>query len=374
MNYTKTQIKRAGEYLAKNDHDVLNQDYNMSMDILSYYRSCHEHALINAVDLLSECAREVEHSAIIGKRLKRAQSIIEKLKRYSSMKLNTMQDIGGCRAILSTEKKVTKVVRCLKKKSNFRINNYIENPKSDGYRGVHLIGYFQNEQLETRPIEIQVRTVLQHSWATAVEIIDLFTGQALKASRGTDDWKDFFVAASYQLALIEKVKIGKNTTAQQLAKSIFDLIVKEKDSDLKMQYLSNMYKLYKLDKKMSIVEKFEAFTQSIKLANEHIETITDARYTLLTIDTKNKSLNSTLFSRNQFKNAANMYLEAEKKAAISQDIVVALISADSLGGIKEAYPNYFADSSIFIQHIHLSIQIYKNIESSWDRFIRVLRG
>lgn len=374
MNYTKSQIKKAGEYLAKNEHDITNSEYSKSLDILSYHRSCHEQSLNNAVELVSACAREVEHSAIIGKRLKRAPSIIEKLQRYSTMKLNTMQDIGGCRAILSTEKKVIKVVRLLKKKCSFRIDDYISKPKKDGYRGIHLIGNFPNDAAEERAIEIQVRTVLQHSWATAVEIIDLFTGQALKASRGNEDWKDFFTAASQQLALIEKVKIGKNASQPQLAKLITELIINEKNHVLKKSYVDNMYKLYKLDKKLSVMDKFSAFTQSIKLANEHLDSVTEAQYTLLTIDTKNKKLNSTLFSKEQFDNAASEYLLAEKSAIIDDGIVVALVSADSLGGLKEAYPNYFADSSIFIKHINLSIQIYNFIESSWGRFVRAIKS
>lgn len=374
MNYTKSQIKKAGEYLAKNKHDISNLEYSKSLDILSYHRSCHEQSLINAVELVSECAREVEHSAIIGKRLKRAPSIIEKLQRYSTMKLNTMQDIGGCRAIVSTEKKVSKIVRLLRKKCSFRIDDYIAHPKIDGYRGVHLIGFFQNGYGEERPIEIQVRTVLQHSWATAVEIIDLFTGQALKANRGTDDWKEFFVAASQQLAVIEKVKIRKNSSLPILAKSIADSLVNEKNQNLKREYINNIYKLYKLDKKLSVMDKFSAFTQSIKLANEHIESVTDAQYTLLTINTKNKTLHSVLFSRDQFEEAAKQYLLAEKNAIADDGIVVALVSTDSLGGIKEAYPNYFADSSIFIKHISISISIYKEIETSWDRLIRAFKS
>ncbi len=41
-------------------------------------------------------------------------------------------------------------------------------------------------------IEVQLRTRLQHNWATAVETVGIFTGEALKSSQGNEDWQDFF--------------------------------------------------------------------------------------------------------------------------------------------------------------------------------------
>ena len=41
-------------------------------------------------------------------------------------------------------------------------------------------------------IEIQLRTSLQHAWATVVETVDAFTNENLKFGAGSDDWKRFF--------------------------------------------------------------------------------------------------------------------------------------------------------------------------------------
>jgi len=46
-----------------------------------------------------------------------------------------------------------------------------------------------------------------------------------------------------------------------------------------------------------------------------------------------------------------MYTEAEKQSAGKEYIVVALVSTVALGGIKEAYPNYFADSTEFLKYL-----------------------
>lgn len=36
----------------------------------------------------------------------------------------------------------------------------------------------------------------------------------------------------------------------------------------------------------------------------------------------------------------------------SPELVVALVSTDSLSGLNEAYLNYFADSEVFVGHLH----------------------
>ncbi len=39
---------------------------------------------------------------------------------------------------------------------------------------------------------MQIRTAVQHSWATAVEVVGAFTAQSLKSSQGNEKWLDFF--------------------------------------------------------------------------------------------------------------------------------------------------------------------------------------
>jgi hypothetical protein len=54
-----------------------------------------------------------------------------------------------------------------------------------------------------RQIEVQIRTWLQHSWATAVEAVGLFLGQDLKAGRGDPQWLRFFKLMAAEFAAAE---------------------------------------------------------------------------------------------------------------------------------------------------------------------------
>ena len=129
------------------------------------------------------------------------------------MKLATMQDIGGVRAILASVKEVNDLMhkyRGSKRLAHQLIGhkNYVEEPRSeDGYRSIHLIYSYKNNQVaryDGLRIELQIRTRLQHIWATAVESMGTVLGQALKSRRGNQDWLDFFALISSAFALREK--------------------------------------------------------------------------------------------------------------------------------------------------------------------------
>lgn len=69
------------------------------------------------------------------------------------------------------------------------------------------------------------------------------------------------------------------------------------------------------------------------------------------MDTDEASVQTTVFNKKQNNLAEKNYAEAEKKAADYPEVVVALVSTDSIGGIKSAYPNYFADSTEFLKNL-----------------------
>ncbi len=373
--YSGKDISRAGSVLVK--LNIAEEDpatFANAMAVLSYWRACHEEPLNSAVELLSRCSQKHDNQAVIAKRLKRAPSIINKLRRFDGMKLRTMQDIGGCRVIVSNEKRVWKVVRELRAKKVFKIKDYIKKPKTDGYRSVHLIGDFSNGRCSIRSIELQVRTEAQHAWATAVEIIDLFTGQAIKASQGTAEWRRFFLCASEQIALIEDIHLYNQIPAERLKKEILRKLRESADKGDNGP-VESAAALYSLGEKLGILEHFNARANSLKAADDHFTKEATSGYVLLEISLKKHEITSHLFPQNKFDQGVEAYLSAEKRAAVSHGVVVALVSTDALGGIKEAYPNYFADSTLFMRYISASIAAYKLYNpSALSRVIKKIFG
>ncbi|RMG20666.1 MAG: hypothetical protein D6729_02400, partial [Deltaproteobacteria bacterium] len=75
-----------------------------------------------------------------------------------------------------------------------------------GYRGVHLIYQYHSDRMTTYNglrIELQIRSLLQHAWATAVETVGIFLQHSLKSSMGPDDWLRFFALSASAFARAE---------------------------------------------------------------------------------------------------------------------------------------------------------------------------
>lgn len=261
-----------------------------------------------------------------------------------------MQDIGGCRAIVSNQKKLMQIVRVLKQRKEFRgdkgklkYKDYISHPKDDGYRGYHLIGEFKDLYGDIKNIEVQIRTRLQHDWATAVEIVDLFTRQSLKSNQGNEDWQLFFKYVSEQFSLMESVHLFSLKDLKK--QSEYEDYVRSHEIARK-SCLNVKTKLSTLD----VINKLQGFANSIKIIEDKLQQ--NDGYVLIEINTAKSEVRTTIFNDNQNQAAEKKYIEAEK-ASVGKEKVVALVYASSLGEIKEAYPNYFADSTDFLLHLEL---------------------
>lgn len=357
--YSGKQVIRAGEKFLTDEIFDDEQSLNEAFDTLSYWRFSHEVALENALSLLQEQSLKKDKNAIFAKRLKRFVSIVKKLRRFPEMKLKNMQDIGGCRAIVSNPKKIVQIVRELRKRPEFkngsgriRSKDYIENPKDDGYRGYHLIGQFDNGLGGKRSIELQIRTRLQHDWATTLEIVDLFTGQALKSNQGECDWHEFFASVSQQFAIMESIHLFDTFTLMQKLSAykecIFALDEEAKKSCITAQHAA---------KKLNVIKRLEAYSNSLKIIDGRISENAFDGYALILVDTKKATVTTSLFEKSQNEAAEKEYVDAEKLAASDKDLVVALVSTTAVGGIKEAYPNYFADSTDFILHLACIVKV-----------------
>jgi len=146
QSYSINQIKKAGKKLI---NDRQNEE---SLEILSYWRALHAKSLDDAFKYVEQNGKNIDINILLAKRLKRTESIVNKLERLKGkVQLTTMNDIAGCRAILPTQKKVNKLVKELKKKKIFKVfRDYIEKPRSSGYRSIHMIGDFKKTLLNFR--------------------------------------------------------------------------------------------------------------------------------------------------------------------------------------------------------------------------------
>lgn len=204
--FSKTQVDRAGRALADriratggaggiaDEADAAAQAVDWwgseALRIVDWWRFEHQSALSTVAAGLFRYASE-EGDPIVAQRLKRVPTIAGKLHREGKMRLSQMEDVGGARAVLPDQEAAYRVARQLKRNWTItRFRDYVQEPKSDGYRALHLVNRHRG-----RLIEIQLRTPLQDGWANAVEAAtQRFPG--LKIGGGPVVLREFFISAS----------------------------------------------------------------------------------------------------------------------------------------------------------------------------------
>ena len=269
IEYTREQVNVAGNILIGNKtvDNVIAE--NAAYQIINNWRTAHNFPLNTFQARLRKKANEVNNNCLVVQRIKRLASIKLKLERYKKMKLSQIQDIGGCRAIMKTISDVNKLVKLYLHESKgvkhklASEDNYINNPKPSGYRGVHLVYKYQsgrNQHYQDLKIEIQIRTVLQHAWATAVETVGAFTAQSLKSSQGEKDWLQFFKLMGSAMAIKENSPIIPDTPKNL--------------TDLKRE-------ISKYESKLKVKKHLKAFSLSLSILDDDKLDMPDAYYYLL---------------------------------------------------------------------------------------------
>lgn len=342
---TKTQIKHAGKVLRK--QDFKSDDYDEAYAVLSAYRNefgtalyavnirCR--AIIDRYFLKTKRFRSSDF--IIAQRLKRLESIVIKLDRFPNMGLDTMQDIGGVRVILPTQDDVDLFLEKFPgSRSKIKVNeekcqNYILKPKEDGYRSFHYVLHVPNaksENLPTLKIELQVRTRLQHAWATAVEVAGLSKGQSFKTGNWESDWKAFFIAVGDLFEAYEHYQI-----AMQDEKPF---IPKDLNWDV-------------LNQSPHFVEQLKAMQRAIKHHTSQPK--------------KSRKKNRILII--YFKGSTSRILDIPEGGLLYDDVDAGYFdylekefqknknghllrfNVDDVKKLSKAYPNYFMDTTVFVE-------------------------
>ncbi len=327
MLISKSQITKAGKILLTSKSQ---EEINEALELINIWRTNHLHPLNVLKNALIRLLTKNKITPIlIAQRLKRLESIEYKLDLNENMGLGGMQDIGGFRAVLKDTKDLFKLKNLLQTSGNHkleRIRDYVENPKSSGYRSIHFI-YTYNSKIEKfngLKLELQIRTKLQHNWATAVETAGIITKTSLKSSQGPDEWLDFFKVVSSLFAIKEK------------------LPVLDEHSSLTMEEL--MFECEKQTERLKVIDILSALRVSVKVV-ENKKFAGD--YYIIHINIVKQVVQIMSFKQKEYEKASEKYLEIEKSIKDNQSAVV-FVASSSLKSLKKAYPSYFLDTSEFI--------------------------
>jgi ppGpp synthetase/RelA/SpoT-type nucleotidyltranferase len=301
--------------------------------VVNNWRSSHGFPLQVIKMTLRKRAKKLDEESIIAQRIKRIPAITLKLSNNPNMKLSKMHDIGGCRAVLrdvQTVEELTDVYSKATAKNRLRGGefvkkyDYIAEPKPDGYRGIHLVFKYRTDSprrlvYNGLRIEIQIRSQLQHAWATAVETVDTFTGQALKSNIGEVSWLRFFALMSSAIADLEKRPKVPNTPSDA--------------GELKAELRSFSHHI--------------ALLEGLTRASENIQNKTGDVF-LLRLNSKERQILVDSYKMADLPHAEQAYLSFEKEAKGKPEMQSVLVSVDSFAALRKAYPNYFLDISAFM--------------------------
>ena len=347
--YSKEKINRAGDILIS---DISSDgEKNEATDVLDNWRAIHSYPMHVFKIRLKRTSIQVDKNALTAQRLKRVPAIINKLKRSydgrpPTMKLSQMQDIGGCRAVLANVSQVKKLYQDHYLKGDLKhgrvgVKDYIANPKKDGYRSIHLIyKYFSDKKGKKEYngllVEIQLRSKLEHLWATAIETVDFFTRQAIKSNEGQEEWMEFFRLVSTAFAKMENCPPVPNTPTDE----------KDLNSQIK-----------KKEEELNVIKKMTGWGTAIRVFEQEMKaTAKKVQFFLLELDIVGEKLNFTSYTKNQEEKAIAAYSEAEKRYKGKKEYDVVLVGADTTTDLRKAYPNYFVDSREFVEYLQKIIK------------------
>ncbi|WP_448031509.1 RelA/SpoT domain-containing protein [Bradyrhizobium liaoningense] len=324
------EVLRAGEALAGNvpwNNDEEAENARRVFRIAHNWRDSHAYPMRRIRFELAGFLRKHNGGGPPVARLKRMPSIRRKLRAIPG-NLNQMNDLAGCRVILPTIDDVSSFLERIRAGTShevFREYPYIQAMKDDGYRSHHMVLKFRGTNDEQfyhgRRVEVQVRTELQHSWATAVEAVGLYRREDLKAGKGNSDWLGLFRLMSEEFAAEEGC--APESTERGLA-------------------------IKHLEAKLDAVEDLERLSQAFSYSENYVfNPKNKPDYFQIEYDRAEGRVRVKPFFGPIY--ATQSYDAAEVKNAESGsgDTKIVLVEVDEIENLRAAYPNYFGDVQRF---------------------------
>lgn len=184
---SNTQVDKLGERLKKGAHS--ESDLRMLDDYRRMFGEAYEIVVRTVRSQLQDPT---------GRSGKSTQSIVDKLRR-ESIRLSQMQDVAGCRVVVTNVIEQDRTVAILSKAfPGVHMDDRREKP-SHGYRAVHLIPVVAG-----RSIEIQLRTSLQHLWAELSEKASDLLDPMIKYGGGPERLRSSLSVSAKAVATFEQ--------------------------------------------------------------------------------------------------------------------------------------------------------------------------
>jgi len=335
--YSKSRIRSAGKRIVK--------DVGTSEDgaVLENFRGSHAYILNTFQANIRNHSRGVART--VGQRLKRRNTILDKLRREPNMPLAAMHDIAGCRMVFDNLSDLVKVRESMHG-ARWRHSlthehdryDYITRPKGTGYRGIHDVYEYRVNSVGGVPwnglrVEIQYRTLPQHAWATAVEVADLITSNRIKFADATAHYLRYFQLASEIIS----------RTAEDVPSCCPDL----SSERLRSEFLS-------ADRRLGLLQTFD------NLRGTSVSNIRFRRNTLLIFrfDLPDAEEALQIKTYENVNRAIEAYDALELEYGDTADIV--LVRGESEENIRDAFRNYFSDARAFVDLIREGVDALAN--------------
>ncbi|MBI2234520.1 MAG: RelA/SpoT domain-containing protein [Micavibrio aeruginosavorus] len=332
-DFSRNAIERAGQIISADDlffSGTPPQELQDAFLIANSWRDAHAFPMKSVRGAVSAYMRANNFDGITAARLKRMQSIRAKLRRPEIVSgLDQLQDLGGCRAILSNISEVRSLIAILKDRlpnSGLKEAAYIDNPKEDGYRCHHMIFRYKGRKTDIhdgKRIELQIRTKLQHSWATAIEAVGLFIGEELKNNQGDQDWLRLFKLMSAEFASTEGCPIPSGIPDPAQRKAEIRNLVKSLDAVMFLESINN----------------------GVRGTDAPLSPDYTPKHYLIRYDYIEKKVYVEPHRETATATSSLDQIEAELRDK-EKDVIV-LVEVDKIKNLKKAYPNYFGDVSFF---------------------------
>lgn len=313
------RINKIGKDIsAREDKTLLNDE----LELLQEFRTSFSKPLVNVFNIVREIATTVHPSSIIAFRLKRINTIVNKIDREPGMDLSRMGDIAGIRCLFYNEAEVYKAKDLIEDalENGGKTRDYINEVKREiGYKGLHL---YVKDPLSKRRVEIQLRTIAHHNWATLIEITDLLYSLRLK---------ELGIKADPEFGKFHALMSSDKELSKEEANLIYD-VLNNRDFISKLSHTFRKNNA-EVKRKWSSEDKKNSFFL-IEASRDTIPTL--------------KSFES-------FEEAEKVYFERYKEND-KAEIVLTSIKRPNFKQISIAYANYILSYHTFIRDIQPILQ------------------